>query len=494
MRSRGLRPAAALVAIICAITACNQGPPTPQSQVKVAITTASEEARTAYLRGRDLLEALRFTDSHQYFVSATELDPEFALAWMAAADTSPTTHEFFAAMRRAVSAADAASYGEQMMVRAFEAAVNADPETQRSELEALVAAYSGDERAHNALAIFLFGQQEYEASIAGYQRAIAINPEFSQPYNQLGYALRFTGDFDAAEQAFKRYIELIPDQPNPYDSYAELLMKIGRFDESIQTYEKALDVEPTFIPSYIGIANNFIFMDRPEEARKALARITSIARGGNELRQMHTWMSAAFLHESDFDGALGEVQRRYDIATEIDDLPAMSGDLNLMGTVLLEAGRVDEAAAKFDASVAMMDASDATEDIKDAVHRNHIADSVRVALSRGDPATATDLADSYRAEVASHNVRFELQQSRELDGLIDLATGEPKTALFELANANQQNPRVLMLNGRAFAAAGDREAARAACRHVIDFNQLNFNLAYVRGEARDLLEGLKAHP
>ena len=83
MRSRILRPAAATVAIVCTLAACGGGSEDQPNRVKIPITTVSDEARTAYLLGRDLLEQLRFTDAHQYFVSATELDPEFAMAWMA---------------------------------------------------------------------------------------------------------------------------------------------------------------------------------------------------------------------------------------------------------------------------------------------------------------------------------------------------------------------------------------------------------------------------
>lgn len=490
MRSGRILHAAAAVAIMSTLTACGGTPQTQQNTAKVPITTASEEARAAYLEGRDLLEQLRFTDAYQYFVSATELDPEFALAWMRAAGTSPTTHEFFASMRHAVATAGGASEGEQMMIRAFEAAVNRDPETQRAQLEALVAAYPGDERAHNTYATFLFGQQEFESAIVEYRKAVAINPDFSQPYNQLGYSHRFLGEFGDAEKAFVRYIELIPDQPNPYDSYAELLMKMGRFEESIASYEKALSIEPTFIASYIGIANNFIFMGRTEDARGALSRIEDIARTGGELRQMRTWRAATYLHEGDVDGALAEMQSRYDIAAENDDRVAMSGDLNLMGDMLLEAGRNEEASARYEASLEMMEASEATDDIKEAVRRNDIYESARLALAARDLKSAENLADDYREAVALHNVRFEVQQSRQLDGLVALASGEPTAALFELANANQQNPQVLLLNALAFSAAGDREAARAACLQVVNFNQLNFNLAYVRGTAKKMLEEL----
>jgi len=37
---------------------------------------------------------------------------------------------------------------------------------------------------------------------------------------------------------------------------------------------------------------------------------------------------------------------------------------------------------------------------------------------------------------------------------------------------------------------GDDESARSACERVINFNQLSFNLAYVRNPASELLETL----
>ena len=54
-------------------------------------------------------------------------------------------------------------------------------------------------------------------AIKHYEKATTINPSFSQPYNQLGYAYRFIEKFNDAENAFKKYIELIPGDPNPYD-------------------------------------------------------------------------------------------------------------------------------------------------------------------------------------------------------------------------------------------------------------------------------------
>ena len=51
--------------------------------------------------------------------------------------------------------------------------------------------------------------------------------------------------------------------------------------------------------------------------------------------------------EGDIDGAMLEMQKQFNIAKNINDAGSMTGDLNLMGNILFEAGRYDEAEAKF---------------------------------------------------------------------------------------------------------------------------------------------------
>ena len=121
----------------------------------------------------------------------------------------------------------------------------------------------------------LFGQQDPAGAIEHFKNANTIAPNYSAPYNQMGYAYRQLGDFTNAEQAFKKYIELIPNDPNPYDSYAELLMKMGRFDESIAQYRKALSIDEHFLNSHMGIAADLMY---PEQGRRGCGRAAQIVK------------------------------------------------------------------------------------------------------------------------------------------------------------------------------------------------------------------------
>jgi len=472
---------------VCGVIACGAAPHVDRSvdRTKIPITTSCEEARDAFLKGRWLFENLRMTDAHEYFLKAVEADPDFPIAHLGVANTAPTNQKFFDAFRRAVDTSANASEGERFLIAALEAQVAGEPEIQLAKLEALVALFPEDERAHYAIGNFLFMQQDYERAISSCRAAIDINPKFAQPYNLLGYALRNVGDYAGAEKAFQRYTELIPDQPNPYDSYGELLMKMGRYDESITSYEEALAIDPKFVASYIGIGTNQMFMGQLEDARSTFSKVEENARNSGERRQACVWTAASYLHEGDFENAFAETQKLYDIAAETDDRSAMAGDLNLMGDIFLRAGRADEAAEKYHAQIEMMQSSDATDEIKEAAARNQKYDLARVALWKADLDAASGLTNAYREEVAVHNVRFEVQRTYELDGMIALAEGRMDAAMIHLEQANQQDPQIWLLKARTYAAMGDVESARVACEHVIDFNQLNFNLAYVRNTARD---------
>ena len=214
-----------------------------------------------------------------------------------------------------------------------------------------MALFPKDERAQTLLANTYFGRQEYQRAIDHFVKATEINASFSQPYNQMGYTYRFLGQNSQAETAFKKYIELIPDDPNPYDSYAELLMKLGRFDESIAMYNKALAIDANFVASYIGIGNDQLFKGQPAAARETFAKIAKVARNAGEKRTAHFWTAASYVYEGATDKALAEIEANFALSGAEQDGGTQSGDLNLMGDILREAGRVDDALVRYKKAV-----------------------------------------------------------------------------------------------------------------------------------------------
>ncbi len=479
---------------LLAILACQRAQvgegPTMAEAAKIPITTSSDDARKLFIKGRDMLEKLRATDAHDFFVEATTLDPDFAWAHLLAGFSGSTAQEFFDSLERAAGLADQVSEAERLLILATNAGVKGDPTGQMSRLRQLVEAHPGDERAHSALGGVHFGRQEYDAAIEHYQHAIDINPDFSPPYNSKGYAHRFLDDYEGAEASFQKYIELIPNDPNPYDSYAELLMKMGRFEDSIENYGKALDADPNFVASYVGIGNNQIFMGQTEEARATLSELSAVARNVGEERQALLWVARSYLHESNREQAMEACYERLALAEADGDMATVSGDFNLMGDILLEWGRPDEAAEMYARSIEAIEQAEVAMEIKENAKRNILFDEARVALAQGDLDSARATAEAYGEQVTAKQIPFEMWQHHELMGWIALEEGDHAGAAAHLEQANQQNPQVLYLLAKAHNGQGNADAAREYYDKAANFNALSGTYAYVRQDAQEMLAAI----
>jgi tetratricopeptide (TPR) repeat protein len=455
---------------------------------KIPVTTSSEDARKEYLAGRDLQEKLRITDSVAHFDKAISLDPNFALAELNRANVSPTAKEFFEHLKKAVTLADKASDGERMLIQANEAGANGNPTQQKEILEKLVAAYPNDERAHFNLGGYYFGQQDFNQAIDHYKKATEIAPDYSTAFNILGYAYRQNEDYSNAENAFKKYIELIPNDPNPYDSYAELLLKMGRFNEAITQYNKALAVDQNFVNSHFGIAAALTYEGKPADAKAELQKITQKARSDGERRTALFGQMIVAVDSGKLDEALAEVDKQYALGEKTNDVPAMAGDLQLRGNILLEAGKYDDAKRAYEQALKLTTDSNLSQQVKNNAARFSHYNLARVAIARKDLATAKTETETFRKGAEEAKNSNQLKQAHELAGRIAFEEKNYDTAISEVAQANQQNPEVLYLSGQAYQGKGDSAKAKQMFTKAAKFNSLpQLNYAFIRTKAEKAL-------
>ncbi len=459
---------------------------------KLPVTTSSEVARKEFLLGRDLAERLLAQDSLKHFDKAISLDPNFAYAEYSRALASATPQEFFEHLKRAVSLKDKASEGERLLILATEAGTNGDVVKQKEYLEKLVAAYPNEERAHFNLGGYYFGQQDFARAIEEYKKANQLNPNYSPAYNILGYAYRQSGDYANAEKAFKKYIELIPKDPNPYDSYGELLLKMGKYDGAIAQYRKALSIEPNFVNSHFAISAALTYMGKPDEALAELQQILDRARSDGERRTALFGMAVVNVDAGRMEKALEAMDKQFAVAEKINDVTAMTGDLQAKGNILLEMGKTEEAREVFDRIVRITEASALSTRIKENTKLFHRYNLAAVALAKKDYATAKAEAEEYRKGAEASRNPAQLRQSHQLAGMIALAEKNYDKAIAELQQTGQQNPQNFYRLCQAYEGKGDRAKSKEFCKKAAWFNSLPLlNYAFIRAKAQKMATGMK---
>lgn len=427
---------------------------------KVPITTSSEEARALYLQGREFIERLQTSEGRARFEQAVARDPAFALAEYNLSLAAPTARAAAAHLERAAELAGRASPGEQLLIQAQQARVEADPARVVRLLEALVAQYPGDERSHWLLGSAYNAARRHDEAIAEYRKALAINPAFSLAYNSVGYAYRATDSMAEAEQAFRQYIELVPDDPNPYDSYAELLMKLGRFDESIAQYRKALAIDPGFGASYVGIAANHMYAGRHAAAIAEAERYLERGRDDRERRVALSALLHAYVGQGKTDRALEIAGKAHALAAAAGDTATMAADLVTMGDILLEAGRVAPAGQRYGEAHDLVARSGLAAAVKedDTLARHY--DLARVALARHDLPTARRESAAYMEGARARRNDVRIRQAHELEGLMALHDREYDASLAAFALGNQDDPAIRYAMAQAWRGKGDVAKAR----------------------------------
>jgi tetratricopeptide (TPR) repeat protein len=458
---------------------------------KIAVTTMSTEAKADFQKGRDLFEKLRQRESLQYFENAFAKDDKFAMAYYYHSLSNPTTKGFFEDMDKAMANIENVSEGERLIILALKSGIDGDQKAQEEHLKKLVALYPDDERAHGQLGQFYFGQQKYELAVDHLKRSTEISPDYSSSYNMLGYSYRNLENYNDAETAFKKYIQLIPDDPNPYDSYAEMLLKKGRYEESIVQYKKALEINPDFFASHMGVSNNLIFLKRYDEAQDNCNTCYDIAKNDGERRFALFTKAVAYVDEGNTDGAIEEIQKQFNLAKKIDDAGAMTGDLNIMGNILFEAGKYDEAKTKYDEALSIMNGSELAEEVKENTRRLYVYNMGRVVLMTGKTEDAKKLADDFSKRANNANSTFQIWLSHYLNGMIALKEDDYKKALGEFEKSNLQNPQTHYYMAMAYSKDGNVAEAKKCAEKCANFNALlSLNQAFVNNKAKEMLASL----
>ena len=93
---------------------------------------------------------------------------------------------------------------------------------------------------------------DYERAVELYHSSLELYPT-AEAHTFLGWAYHFQGKIDDAIAECKRAIEIDPDFGNPYNDIGAYLIEMGRSEEAVPWLERAIEArryEPRHFPHY----------------------------------------------------------------------------------------------------------------------------------------------------------------------------------------------------------------------------------------------------
>jgi tetratricopeptide (TPR) repeat protein len=461
----------------------------PPSGRVIPTSTSSEEALELFLKGREALDALRLEEAHSFFKESVAKDPEFAMAHLGLAESSPTEEEFRNHLLRAMMRARTITEGERLLIRAVHAGHTHNLNAEFEYFSQVARRYPDDERAQVRLGDFYFARDNAAMAIRSYRKALELTPEFVVPYRRLAEAYASGGKFKEAEKATKKYLKKYSAEASAHNLYGALLMKAGRFEESNAAYEQARSLAPGDTEATIGIGNNLLFLGQGGQARAEFRKLLEQAPDEATKTTAYTWLVAALVHEGDIDAALAELRKAYEEIDPGENPLGAAEILELLGNVMLETGDPEGAITQFTKRLDLIQGAAINEYDKRLARGDHLYYEARVALDRQDPETARDKMADYRRIVGEHWVAGASERYNELMGRVELAEGSPQMAIRRLLLAGRDDPRIMYVTATAYRQFDERKW-RSICERLVNYNEPDFGLAYVRAKAQQQLADL----
>jgi Tfp pilus assembly protein PilF len=130
---------------------------------------------------------------------------------------------------------------------------------------------------------------DLDAAIATYRRSLAVQPT-AEAHTFLGWAMSFQGQLEEAIEECHRAIAVDPDFGNPYNDIGVYLMQQQKLEEAIPWLERAKHApryEPRQFP-YMNLGRIYMKQGRWSEALRELQEGTRIApRDAGVRRALH---------------------------------------------------------------------------------------------------------------------------------------------------------------------------------------------------------------
>ena len=114
-----------------------------------------------------------------------------------------------------------------------------------------------------------YGQGKYEDAVAGYDKALGLNPALRPAWFNKAYALDKLGRSDEALAAYDKAIELAPASPSAYLAKGHTLIAMKRYDGAIGVMESLMAVDKGNRLAKTTVALALIKRDKGEDRAKA---------------------------------------------------------------------------------------------------------------------------------------------------------------------------------------------------------------------------------
>lgn len=151
---------------------------------------------------------------------------------------------------------------------------------------------------------------KYQQAIKDYNKAIELNPQYAKAYNNRGNAYVTLGKYKQAFKDFNKAIELNPREAALYSNRGIAYAKLGNAQQAFKDFNKAIELNPQYAKAYNNMGALYFDLGKYQQAIKAY----------NKAIELNPPFAAAYNNRGEAYYKLGDTQqaiRDYKISAKL---------------------------------------------------------------------------------------------------------------------------------------------------------------------------------
>lgn len=127
-------------------------------------------------------------------------------------------------------------------------------------------------RALNSYGAALAKENDHKRAIYYFQKAIALDPSYMPPYNNMAISYQAVHDVEAALKIMKMLTTLQPNNPEVHSNFGSFLIDLKRLDEAEPYLKRALELRPHYGKASFHLGRLYFEKGDPQAAYQMLKR------------------------------------------------------------------------------------------------------------------------------------------------------------------------------------------------------------------------------
>ena len=431
------------------------------------LTTTSDKAYEAYLRGEEFQKKLYVLEAAQEYERAVQADPRFSMAYARLAwlyKDLGREDDYKQAKARAFEFIDKVTDFERIQINLGFSRIELVNEDVEKYSRELLDKYRDSIESYIYLSGLYWGRGAIDSALEANLRILEIDPQYALAYNMLGYIYYKKGEYDKALENINKYSTVAVDQANPHDSYGEILLWLGRYDEALRQFQIADSIKPNLDFVVYHMAETYGAKGMYRDAMGAYLKARELALSDNRRLEFGVGIAGSYIFSDRYEEAieiLNEIVKKRNDSI---------GPHLYLGVIHAWQGRMDDALVELGIikGISARAGEEASRDRFDKIQLYHdqIILEAEIASARKEYDKAISL---YRGLLNEIQLPARTRISQLL-GDVYIKAGKADSAVFTITEALEDNPnfpRCLKTLADAYKALGRAPDQREALARLL---------------------------